>query len=511
MATYSLAQAIGGFIRHMCNDGSGNFYVVTGGAVFGVNWTVYMWDRTVLTDISANTFQVHLGMTVKELEWFNGSLYVLSRPVNGTLAVYRWDGLGTTTWTLVDSVGGLVWDANGGYLCADGSRIVWIGAEPVFRASTDGAVWGNQTLAGGYSPLVPVNCGDEGHLVVSGWSGLNRKCFEYAAPNWSPITPALVTYEFIGSAKGYQYWDDNSGIAATALHYSTDWATLANWPLNYTVYFIKVFERGGFGVFLAPDFTTWPRRVYLWNTVTLTWDLDGSIGSNVETSDPCVFAGDLYILGWSGIYIRDTPLVALPFSPGSTKSIQGLLDVDEDDDYLYVATLLSGVPELLRLPTDLLSDPTAVYVPGAGTDINVKCGSKDADWVWISGDFAGDNKVCVSINDGGAWTVKLAPAGVGVAIPLVVGPDDDNAVLVPTDTTDDLYATVNGGLSWTTPNVNLPFNVGAMDVLDLNPSEIMVGDRAAADVRYSPNGGVSFHDISFGLPAGKPVRDLIIG
>jgi hypothetical protein len=188
------------------------------------------------------------------------------------------------------------------------------------------------------------------------------------------------------------------------------------------------------------------------------------------------------------------------------------MSVSPDDYYVYVGVLDgSSNPVLLQLLADLSADSIKAYDPGAGSAIGVHCADLNEEWVWIAGEFGGAVKVRVSIDDGATWSTRDPGTWNGVALPIVLGPDDDNLVLVPTDGDDDLFETDDGGLNWATLNAALPFDVNGMDRLDLNLDEIMIGSDADRGIRYSPNNGVTLHDLSDVAMANVRVSDLIIG
>lgn len=188
------------------------------------------------------------------------------------------------------------------------------------------------------------------------------------------------------------------------------------------------------------------------------------------------------------------------------------MDVDKNDDYLYVAVLDSGNPKLVQQDTALSMVASEKYDPGAGSAINVVCGDEYSEWIWICGDFGGTDKVAVSIDGGDNWIIKDPGTWNGVAQPMLIGPDNDNIVLVATNGDDDMFETEDGGLSWHTLQDNLPFDLGAVDRLDINPDEAIIGaDTAGADrVRYTPNEFDTLHDITVGTP-NSPVTSVIVG
>jgi hypothetical protein len=158
----------------------------------------------------------------------------------------------------------------------------------------------------------------------------------------------------------------------------------------------------------------------------------------------------------------------------------------------------------------LTADPIEAYAPGAGSAIGVKCGDENESWVWIAGDF-GTPLVRLSIDDGVTWTTKDPGTWGGVALPMVIGPWWDDLVLVPTDGDDDMHETEDGGLNWSTLNSGLPFDIGAMDRLDIDLDEIIIGSDAGRDLQFSPSNAAEFWDIT---DAGMPnvrISDIIVG
>jgi len=529
MAAYTLVQAIATnhFHGNMAGDGVGNLYVATENTP-GIDAVIYKYDISadVLTDISGATFDTYRHSDTL-VAWFDGNLYLtIGEPV-GTdeCSVYRWDG--GTNWTRVDFVSAYAGGAanTNGAIEADSNRLAYrcirdatlplSAASYALRVTTNGTSWSSHT--GPYiNPVVPYYAINRGNLVCPYASSPSSDypTAEYSGSTiWSNIQTS--TQIFRGAIGGYQFFQTSG---SGTLYWSTNWGATLNaiagtWRFQSGIYpqiWDLVHEGIGCGITNANR-----DEVSIWNSSTKTFDVDGTpAAGQMVRSRPVIDNGYLYVLTFTdGIYVRDAPIINVAYSPSPVSgSAPVSMDVSPDDYYLYVGAMFGGNPVLLRLPADLTADPIEAYAPGAGSAIGVECGDINEEWVWIAGEFGGTIKVRNSLDDGITWTTKDPGAWSGVALPLVVGPDDDNLVLVPTDGDDDLFETLDGGLNWATLNDTLPYDIGGMDRLYWYLDEIVIGtDAAGANrVHYSPNNGATLHDITAGTP-NVAINDLIIG
>lgn len=518
MATYTLVQAIAANDNmNMVGDGVGNLYVIsywTSGIIIRVY--KYNIGSDVLTDISAATFAGKVAGSDGELviAWFKGNLYVGVGEGGAVeeFQIYRWNG--GTSWTQVDN------QSNGGaiatlspYMDADSTRLVYSffasgSGTRICRGSTDGTSWADLVLTQTRGARVHYSA-HQGELVVHCTTGVNTDIDHCC---WSALNPSTFSGRYYaGTCDSKSIWKNSSGLG---LNYSTNWGTAVtaiagNWYVSTKPCVEELNE----DVALISSNSN-VDQVRFWNSGTLTFDLDGTPSAGVFLKPrPCEYNGYLYVLGsTTGIYGRDNPIgpaTQAAYSIGSFSPMS--MDVGPDDYYLYVGAIFGGNPVLLRLLADLTADPIGVYDPGAGSAIGVRCGRVNAAWVWIAGDFGGGIKVRNSIDDGSTWTTKDPGTWNGVALPLVLGPNDDNLVLVPTDGDDDLFETRDGGLTWATLNDALPVDVGGMDRLDINLDEIIFGSDAGRDIRYTPNNGVSLHDLTDVSMDNVAITDVIVG
>lgn len=516
MAIYSLIEAVPGSPENMVSDDAGHLYVVSGNPVGGVDYRVYMYtiSTDTLTDISANTFASHAAAAQPPaLCWFADDLYILCMLTAGQAEVFEWDGPGTTTWTSRDSVGGLGL-ADIFMMEADEDRMMWhygtFGGAPVLRMTENGSSYASQSVPVGYGVSILIDAEDYGELVLGLYVGANRAIAKYAGGNsWAIFSANPIggggTYTIIGTCLDHQFFDLVSAAEGVALYESPDWgATVNNKAPGVTrVNFQMVFHLDDVGVFIRPTIAL-NKSIYIWDDTGGTWGADGTAGAGADylVGRACMYRGWLYVLvNPDGIYRRDTSFLDYAFAISPKYEAKGM-DASADDDYLYVACLEGGNPVLLRMTGDLSADPVRVYNPGAGDAIAVVAGRQHDDWVWISGRFAGNNKVALSEDAGAAWAVEDPNTWAGRAYPPLIGPDNDERLLIATDQDDDLHETLDRGDAWVTQNDGLDFDVGDMDHVDIAPDELVMGRNAAGATRveYSPSRGVAFADVTAGTP-----------
>jgi hypothetical protein len=214
--------------------------------------------------------------------------------------------------------------------------------------------------------------------------------------------------------------------------------------------------------------------------------------------------------------LTDVSGVSLCAAALSLASMTKPASINADGTFIYLALLDGGTPILTKIATNLLSDGTTVFNPGAGDNIGVQCGKFDANTVWIAGNFGGTDTVEKSENAGSSFTVK-DPATFDPVTSFVVGPDSDDRVLVFTDTSSSvistsIHETTDNGASWDQKDSGLGFTSKAVERLDINVEELVTGNEAGANdnIHYSPNTGQDLEDYSTGFPA-QDVTKVIVG
>lgn len=477
---------------------------------------VYTWNGAADTQIWSTNPGIGYDFAV-----YYGSLYAaIKETIGGNVhpVVYRYNG-SPDNWTRVDDPGydsgvsGFIPFIGASY---DSSRLLSI---PEFvdtpgtvyiRSSPDGTVWTTDTVAGvirvSGPRLQPTALGDYILAVVG---GSDYRVYKRNGTTWNATSGNIYGVYDMLTARGSGFSVLHAyRIADNALMYSTDDG--ASWDVAATPT-----QSGGARIFAMAgyEFLTTNGNVYQWNRATNDWDLYDAMPASNYAQGMSVYGGELYLARMTSqfLYVNDAPLMEVSFTVPVNWSPTAM-SVSPDDYYAYVGVLDdSSNPVLLQLLSDLTADPIKAYDPGAGSAIGVQCADLNEEWVWIAGAFGGTIKVRVSIDDGATWSTRDPGSWSGVALPLVVGPDDDNLVLVPTDGDDNLFETEDGGLNWATLNAALPFDVNGMDRLDLNLDEIMMGSDAGRSIRYSPNNGATLHDLSDVAMANVRVSDLIIG
>ena len=173
------------------------------------------------------------------------------------------------------------------------------------------------------------------------------------------------------------------------------------------------------------------------------------------------------------------------------------MDCDGDGDALYVGLYdtTTAQPILISVPLPLdgaTSTGSAMFQPGAGDAINVKC-TDVGDNLVISGKFAANNENVETSDDAGlTWTdIDRDAWGADTAQPLVVAPLTMDEVMVALATAQDIVETLDAGATvWTVNNAAVGYSPGAMVLLP-NGTEMLIGDDGANLINYSPNRGVS--------------------
>jgi hypothetical protein len=219
--------------------------------------------------------------------------------------------------------------------------------------------------------------------------------------------------------------------------------------------------------------------------------------------------------------LRDDDTFIFPSGPSTDEFDAAIIAkpcaISMDGDFIYIACLDSlGQPALIKFASDLGADGSVVFQPGAGTDIGVQTGKKDADVVWIAGDFGGTDTVEKSEDAGTSFNVK-DDASFDPVTSFVVGPDSDERVLIFTDAgasvaSAEIHETIDDGASWSQKNSGLGFVSKDVARLDINVEELVTGNEAGAsdNIDYSPNTGQDLEDYSTGFPT-QDVTKVIVG
>jgi hypothetical protein len=231
-------------------------------------------------------------------------------------------------------------------------------------------------------------------------------------------------------------------------------------------------------------------------------------------------SGETFLIGQRStndwwIWKRDSDLPATPGGWGGAGPpdipSRKPADVDADGDNLYIAVLVrGGTPGLYKLDTSLSFDPTLIFDPMTGTNIGVQCGRLDADVIWIAGEFGSGNTVEKSEDAGATFDVKDGGT-FGDIKAFVVGPGDDDRVLVFDTSGDEIYETKNSGDSWELINAATGTNLVVLERFSLNPEEIIAGSDDAYvtdNISYSINSGEELHDLN--LPVAQEVSSVVI-
>ena len=198
------------------------------------------------------------------------------------------------------------------------------------------------------------------------------------------------------------------------------------------------------------------------------------------------------------------PPLALTIAPMTKPA-----SIDASGTFIYMALLQGGIPILTKIATDLATDGTTVFNPGAGDNIGVQCGLSNADIIWIGGKFDGTNKLEKSEDGGTTFTVKDDATFADIET-FIVGPDSDNRVLVA-DKTIEIQETVNSGATWQQINSSAGFNINAIARLGINVQESVFGGITGINpnVNYSVNSGADSESLSYpgaSIPTGVIVN-----
>jgi hypothetical protein len=486
-------------------------------------YQVYNYVRTYSWNGATST-QVHNTNPIRAYQNFGGTVYHMYQFGSPwQFYVYRYDGT-PMNWTLVD---GPNQDSASSYkpwqIQAHGSDLVAIygryDGPNYIRRSPDGTTWSLDNPGIAETEIYALGgwVHTNGYMYCRVEEGSNSYIYRRAsAGSWSKVSSLNLSSPLrshTSQCKGDLWPEIFLELTTTGeIQYTTDFGD--TWVGT------GIITSGQYGIYSQAigttpyTFLTENGNIYEWNRLTRTFDL---LDSNPAGADYCyglaIWGTHLYAtVNNQYVYEHDSWILSTNDATVGGPSPTAM-DVSPDDYYLHVAVLNgSGNPVLLRLLADLSADPVKVYEPGAGSAIGVRCGDLVEERVWIAGEFGGTLKVRLSLDDGTTWTTKDPGTWSGTALPLVVGPDEDDLVLVPTTGDDDLFQTWDGGLNWDTLNNALPYDIGAMARLYWYLDEILIGTSIAGVSRahYSVNEGATFHDVTAGLP-NVAIKDLVIG
>jgi len=189
------------------------------------------------------------------------------------------------------------------------------------------------------------------------------------------------------------------------------------------------------------------------------------------------------------------------------------MDCDGDGDALYIGVYDTGTtqPLLISVPLPLVggvSPGSAVFEPGAGNAINVKC-TDVGNQLAIAGRFSGGGNDSVQVSDDGGLSLPndIAPNWGDTAQPLLVDPDDLDGVMVALQGgAGQIMETVDGGGTWTQRNAAVGY--GPTALARLPEGDELVAGGPAGEIEYSPNRGQELANINVGWPAGDGVEAL---
>lgn len=470
---------------------------------------------------------------VYEMVWFNSQVFAFVYGGSGP-GVWRRDGAGAWTNTLAATAGrGAIFNG----------EMYWAEARYIYR-SADGTTWVTDVDFGGgvaYSHWSALG-GDDTYLYAAmvNFQSVGGTTFRRrdTLGNWT-ANPAAFAAEPSHSYDitrwgGDVYW---SAVTGNVRIYSG--GAWANEPTLNNEWFIYFTLDDDGTLFAAGD------ALEVWRkNAGAGWTVELSVGGAWGNGIVCISAnGTLYVAGNDGtdsrVYVRsgtswslDSTLSSVRFrssmaggtgdqfagtnscefyilanpdvqDPTGSGLYPQALAVDGNGDGLYVALYdNNGNPIAVKVNLPLHHSMTGsrIFNPGAGGDaINIKTSEFTGDYLYLSGKFAANNDMCRRSIDGGTTITDIdGNWGADRAQPIGLDVNDDEHVLLPIDgATDDLVETEDAS-TWAVLDTNLPFDVSALALHDLDPNELFIGNIAAAAalVSYSPNNGGTWADIT---------------
>lgn len=295
-------------------------------------------------------------------------------------------------------------------------------------------------------------------------------CYSHAINRWWALaTCAGPVQKFYNSDDGTA-WTEVHQFAGTTQH-------SAGWPDR-----VNEFVATNDGVVYPLAYSN--DRGDTWTAKAGNW---GALGHNGDIR--CVAVGVLAPVTWN------YTVVGGGLYPQS-------IDCNGDGSALYICLYdtATGQPALMEvaLPLDgATSVGNIMFLPGAGTAINVKC-SVVGDELAIAGDFAAANEQVETSDDAGiTWTdIDRDFWGAEVAQPLIINPTWITEVMVALAGAQDITETFDAGATaWIVNNPAIGYSPGAMVRL-VRGHEMIIGDDAANRIDYSPNRGVSVANVT---------------
>ena len=402
-----------------------------------------------------------------EIGGYGSYLYVANHDVTGagTTFFYRRDLAGV--WTAFGATHAGAEGANGRGIIGFGSEVYWTNVTNA--RYWDGAAWSIEAT-------------------------LDAQLAEYM----SVIDNKLyVSCNSIGSNIGGYYWKTTA---------ATNWSWM-NLPVPNNTWSCWALCEGADGETYTST-NAWPdKRVYrrvgghlnligYESSAGLNW---GGIGGVCTDATGAMFvgvrmAGTIQFFAFVGVY-------------NVTASGGGLypqsMDCDGDGDSLYIGLYdtTTAQPILISVPLPLdgaTSTGNAMFQPGAGDAINVKC-TDVGDNLVISGKFAANNENVETSDDAGLTWVDIDRDawGADTAQPLIVAPlTVDEVMVAVVAVLQDIMETFDAGATaWIQNNAAIGFTPSAMVKL-VNGTEMIIGDGAGVRIDYSPNRGATTADIT---------------
>jgi hypothetical protein len=211
------------------------------------------------------------------------------------------------------------------------------------------------------------------------------------------------------------------------------------------------------------------------------------------------------------LIITDIPGVSLCLPALSLAPMTKPADVDAAGEFIYLALLEGGTPILTKISTALDADGTTVFSPGAGDNIGVECGRFNSDVVWVAGQFDGTNVVEKS-EDGGSSFSVADDATIGGVKSFVMGPDNDNRILVFDEDNGDILETNDGGTTWTSINASVTPEINSIARLGKNVQESVFGNDGGVSnsINYSINSGDDLENFQTGVYPNANATKVIV-
>jgi hypothetical protein len=184
--------------------------------------------------------------------------------------------------------------------------------------------------------------------------------------------------------------------------------------------------------------------------------------------------------------------------------------ISADGLFIYITGINEfGLPILIKFSTGLLLDGEIVFEPGAGTIIGVETGDQNEDVVLVCGQFDGTN-VAEKSTDAGSSFAVVDDGSIGIIRAFVMGPNDDNRIMVFDETNGSILETINNGEAWTTINAAVTPEINDIARLGENIQETVAGNEGAANdnVDFSVNSGANLEDLV--LPVNQNVTKVIV-